>query len=497
MRARLFFGAFLLCFIATTYLAKTTWLSVRSTFSSNELVSLAESADDDASDSPIDAGAAIPVVYHDAAGAEPSVVEPEADDAQPSEPSEPVAPPDLGVRLAATPSRNVTQGTNMTLVATPTGGAGEEAEGYLYAFSLWDAEGKKSPLRGFETQRSFVWAATVEPGAYTLSVLLSTGLNDDRSPREPVAEAFLVVRVAAAREQNPAPASLKEAQKEARLDVAYITGGKTSADDAHRLDIYPARAAGKGKAASAAAPVIIDIHGGGWNEGDKSMQNMPLIAWLNQQGVCVVEVNYRLQTEGGGPLWREQLEDVRAAIRWVYDNAGELGVDKNRISLMGSSAGAHLAMMAAYMAEGGDDAATGAVKIRSVINVCGPADLALEYDEVPESTGAEMRPAVKNLLGLDSSPHDSGAAMRAYMVASPVSHIAAGAPPTLSFYGLADIVVPAANGVELHEVLQSAGVPSETYYIPKANHNFSFVWDEEPAVFFVNRLESWIKNYVF
>lgn len=89
------------------------------------------------------------------------------------------------------------------------------------------------------------------------------------------------------------------------------------------------------------APVLLEIHGGGWVGGNLDIDNYRCI-YLAQHTPCiVVGVDYRLA--GQGVHYPEPLLDCHAALCWVYDNAVALGVDRERIALHGTSAGGNLA----------------------------------------------------------------------------------------------------------------------------------------------------------
>jgi acetyl esterase/lipase len=88
-------------------------------------------------------------------------------------------------------------------------------------------------------------------------------------------------------------------------------------------------------------PVVVWIHGGGWQHGDKKeMAAKP--AWFVSQGFVFVTINYRLLPEA---TIKQMAQDVAKAVRWVHDHAGEFGGDPRRILVMGHSAGAQLAAL--------------------------------------------------------------------------------------------------------------------------------------------------------
>lgn len=105
----------------------------------------------------------------------------------------------------------------------------------------------------------------------------------------------------------------------------------------HTLDIYyPENAAGK-------LPVIVDIHGGGWMAGSKEI-NKNYCLDLASRGYCVFNLNYRL---AGKYRFKDQIEDIFAALEWIYNAAENYPADLNNCFLTGDSAGGHLAFCVA------------------------------------------------------------------------------------------------------------------------------------------------------
>jgi arylformamidase len=124
----------------------------------------------------------------------------------------------------------------------------------------------------------------------------------------------------------PAPAAAKRVRK----DIPYSDAG----GDRTRLDIY---APGGDKN----HPVVIWIHGGAWQFGDKThVQSKPKA--FNERGYVFVSVSYRFHP---AVTYREQAGDIAKAICWVHNHAKDYGGDPGRIFLVGHSAGAHLAAL--------------------------------------------------------------------------------------------------------------------------------------------------------
>jgi acetyl esterase/lipase len=95
-------------------------------------------------------------------------------------------------------------------------------------------------------------------------------------------------------------------------------------------------------------PAMVFVHGGGWRQGDKRGAGAEDKAvWANAAGWVFVSVNYRLAAEPERAQWPEMGDDVAAAVAWVADHSNELGIDPDRVAVVGHSAGAHLASIVA------------------------------------------------------------------------------------------------------------------------------------------------------
>src|SRR4051812_44585398 len=125
----------------------------------------------------------------------------------------------------------------------------------------------------------------------------------------------------------PAPANEGD---RVQKDIPYSQAG----GDRTRLDVH---APGDGKA----RPVVVWVHGGAWQFGDKAhVQAKP--GAFHERGYVLVSVNYRFHP---AVTYKEQAGDIAQAVRWVHDHAGEFGGDPGRLFLMGHSSGAHLAAL--------------------------------------------------------------------------------------------------------------------------------------------------------
>jgi acetyl esterase/lipase len=204
---------------------------------------------------------------------------------------------------------------------------------------------------------------------------------------------------------------------------------------------------------AAAAPVVLFLHGGGFQRGTRRDFGHEFAGWrptpferVAEAGFAVASVDYRLSGEARYPA---QLEDVRAAIGWLRGNAGKYGFDGSRIAAWGESAGAHLAALAALTGPG----------IAAVVGWYGVYDLTAMPDP-SDPLSRESR-----LLG--SAVGDVPALATE---ASPITHVHAEAPPFQLWHGTADCFLPFAQSERMAGALREAGVPVELLRVEGADH---------------------------
>jgi acetyl esterase/lipase len=238
-----------------------------------------------------------------------------------------------------------------------------------------------------------------------------------------------------------------------------------------RLDVYqPLRRGG--------FPIVVQIYGGAWQRGAPS-SNANFAQWLASSGYVVVAIDYR---HAPAFIWPAQIEDVDSALVWVRDHAAEYDGDTSRVVLLGRSAGAQLAMLAAYRA-------VPPVHIRGVVSYYGPTDLPDAYRHPPHPDPIHTRSVEEVFLG--GTP---ATVQQKYVDASPVTYATRVLPPTLLIYGQRDHIVEPRYGAELAHALAAHGTPVAYLEIPWADHAYDAVFNgpsSQLALFYTERFIRW------
>ncbi len=241
----------------------------------------------------------------------------------------------------------------------------------------------------------------------------------------------------------------------AQRDLAYVENGH----ERHRLDLYlPEKAGGP-------LPLIIWVHGGGWQNGSKD-GCPPLRAGYVARGYAVASINYRLS---GHAVFPAQIEDCKAAIRWLRAHAAEYGLDHERFGVWGSSAGGHLV---ALLGTSGDVKAfdVGAQldqssRVQAVCDYFGPTDfIAFVTRPGYERHATADAPEAKLLGGAVLENKDKTARV------NPITYVTKDDPAFLIVHGDKDPTVPIHQSELLFDALKKAGVSAHFHTIHGAGH---------------------------
>jgi acetyl esterase/lipase len=228
--------------------------------------------------------------------------------------------------------------------------------------------------------------------------------------------------------------------------------------DRHALDLYIPATQGPYR-------LIVWIHGGAFRMGSKA-DRVPLA--MLHQGYAIAAINYRLSQHAVFPA---QIEDCKAAVRWLRAHAGTYDLDNTKFIAWGESAGGYLAAMlgtcghvrawdiGAYLDQSS--------RIQAVIDFYGPTDfLQMDRQRLPHGmTHDDADSPESALIGGQIQHH-----VDATQTANPITHINSSAAPFLIIHGDADPLVPYGQSVLLTEALQRHHIPVTLYTIVGGEH---------------------------
>jgi acetyl esterase/lipase len=266
---------------------------------------------------------------------------------------------------------------------------------------------------------------------------------------------------------GPSRANAESTDTAAPAPAIEVREGQIYAEpDGHELDADVYLPPGEGP-----FPGAMVVHGGAWLVGSKSRMRR-MANRLAERGYVAVAINYRLAPKHKFPA---QLDDCRAALCWMRDNAETLRLDPGRIAGVGYSAGAHLVTLLALSSADTvhSEAATDAQRaearrwlLQAVVAGGTPTDF------------QQMKPDAKYLsFWLGGTRAELG---ELYRRASPIAFATPQAPPTFLFHGEKDLLVPLVSSRLLKTALDEAGAECELLVLPKIGHLKTF---GETAVF--------------
>jgi acetyl esterase/lipase len=255
-------------------------------------------------------------------------------------------------------------------------------------------------------------------------------------------------------------------------------------------------------------PVIVFLHGGGWSGGTRTT-GPDFKRYFAQDGFAMASIEYRLTPSITFPA---NVEDVRTAVRWLRANAAAHALDPDRICLWGTSAGGHLAAVAALAPRGmfeGADNLNQTSAVRCVLDAYGPTRFDVMDTQTQEERGTLQPPVVTvnargggggdrggarpaNTTGVvpdgrgrGAVAHDDPASPESRLLgaavpmspdrvraASPMTYVGKNAPPFLIMHGLADNSVPQGQSVLLYDALKAAGNEATLRLVDGLPHTF-------------------------
>lgn len=235
--------------------------------------------------------------------------------------------------------------------------------------------------------------------------------------------------------------------------------------------------------ANANGAVVLSLQSGGWYSNwappeRRVGSNEPLLS----EGITVLIVHH-----GSAPKYAvpDAVADVRRCVRYVRMNAAELGIDPQRIGVLGGSAGGHLTLMLATTGDDGDPQAEDPVLRQSSRINCGvsyypPTDLRSWTTDPPEII--KSKPILGPPLKFDAELEDD---------VSPVLHVTADDAPVLMIHGDLDELVPVSHSRNILPKFEEVQVGSELIVVEGAKHGYT---DEQKESIVIPAMVKWFKE---
>jgi acetyl esterase/lipase len=249
------------------------------------------------------------------------------------------------------------------------------------------------------------------------------------------------------------PLQSGESEVTSKNKIVYGKGGDVDLE----LDLaMPAK--GKGP-----FPAIVCIHGGGWRAGNRQ-QLTPLTQQLAENGFVAVTVSYRLAPAHSFPA---QIEDCKAAVRWLRANAGKYSINPDRIGAIGFSAGGHLSCLlgaadASADLEGKGGNPEQSSRVQAVVSFFGPTD----FTSKTWNADVEKGILAPFLGGTFDEKKDL------YRKCSPIIYCSKDDPPFLFFHGTKDTLVAIDQSEKMVKQLRSVGVSAELVTLDGEGHGW-------------------------
>lgn len=244
------------------------------------------------------------------------------------------------------------------------------------------------------------------------------------------------------------------------MNISYGT------DSEQKLDLYTPSSSKQVK------DVFMIIHGGGWKAGDKSQLTSFAVSMMQKFPKSIfANINYRTASENrfGIP---NQTDDIHKAILFLEK---KMNYQPNFI-LIGNSAGGHLSMLYAYRGDNNK-------KIKAVVNIVGPSDLS-----DPNFKNYSDYSFVKNHL-VDPAVIPERVSMESF--ASPIYWLNKNSPPTISFFGNNDQVIPLSQKSILDSALNTNDIYNQSFEFPGGHLDWM---NEKNSSFVIDKIDAFLKQ---
>ena len=273
------------------------------------------------------------------------------------------------------------------------------------------------------------------------------------------------------------PFRLADPDVEVLRDIPYTEGGRRA-----KLDIYRPRGVDLSD-----APVLVQVHGGGWTIGSKEQQGLILMNRMAKRGWICVAMNYRLAPKHPFPA---QIIDVKKAIAWTREHIEEYGGDPSYLVITGGSAGGHLAALAALTPgdadyqpgfEDADTSVAGCVPFYGVYDMAG-------------LTGERHATAMRDyFLGPRVFRKDPNEHRDEFVAASPLARVNPDAPDFLVLHGANDTLVDVRQARTFVAALRDASKATVAYHELRGTQHAFEVFNSIRSQHTIRAVQRWLE----
>ena len=273
---------------------------------------------------------------------------------------------------------------------------------------------------------------------------------------------LLLLVISACKKDTPDPETTYNANQ--AYDLQNISYGT---DSQQKMDVYlPANRS------TSSTKVFVLIHGGGWSGGDKAdftyLLNSLKTYYPNH---AIININYRLATEAS-PAYTKQIHDIQSALTEISDPKYNVS---SQYFLFGSSAGGHLSLLYSYGFDPDHH-------VKGICNTVGPTDFT-----DPNYQNNPLYASFYNVLIPGGTQNQAG-----IEEVSPALRVTVASPPTISFYGDSDPLVPSTQMARLHDALTAHGVYNQATMYQGAGHGN---WNQTQSNDYVAKILLFVNTY--
>ena len=268
------------------------------------------------------------------------------------------------------------------------------------------------------------------------------------------------------------------------VNASAQTGEELFLHDGRHAEGDPAIFVNLAKSNPTKAAVLI-IPGGGYTMIAMSHEGNKVAEWFNQRGVHAFILRYSLgKFDGSGSKHPDMINDAKRAFRMIRSNAEKWGIDKNKIGVMGFSAGGHLAATLCTHFDNGNKEATDIIEQES----CLPNFGILAYPVITMEETFTHWGSRRFLLGPTPSQKD-------IQNLSNEKQVSGITPPTFIFHTSDDKAVPVQNSLAYYMALRKFGIPVEMHIFEHGNHGVGLVVDDFALKQWSALLENWLMRW--